>query len=160
MLDFTVTSIITILNIIILFLILRKLLFKPVTKFMADRTEKIQNTIEQAEKDKTQAKALLEQYEDQLKKAEGEAQDIIRAARDAARQESEQILAEGKAQAEALVANARKQLETDQRAAFARFKAQAAALVVAAAGQLLKRELKEDDSRRQAVVLLEELGKD
>jgi len=40
MLDFSITFFITILNIGVLYLILRAILFKPVTKFMENRTQR------------------------------------------------------------------------------------------------------------------------
>ena len=122
MLDFTVTFIITIINIAILFLILRAVLFKPVTKFMAERAKKIQDSIEQSEKDKTQAKAMLAQYEAHLKAAETEAEAIVHTAREHAQQEAEKIIAESRVQAEAVMANSRKQLEAERQAAAAVFR--------------------------------------
>jgi F-type H+-transporting ATPase subunit b len=158
MLDFSVTLVITILNLVILFFILRAILFKPVTKFMDARTRKIQESIDQAEKDRTQAKALQRKYEDQLNAAKAEAAELLSAARGNAQAEADRITAEGKAQAEQLLDRTRKQLAAEQQAALALFQSQAAALVLAAAGRLLQRELTQEDSRRQAALLLEELG--
>ncbi|MCL2472150.1 MAG: ATP synthase F0 subunit B [Treponema sp.] len=157
MLNFSVTFLITIINITILFFILRAVLFKPVTKFMADRSKRIQDSIEQSEKDKNQAKALLAQYEAQLKTAETEAEAIIRAARENAEAEAEKIIAESRVSAEAAMVNARKQLETEQRAALAIFRKEAATLVVAAAGRLVEREIKAEDSQHYADMLLGEI---
>jgi len=157
MLDFSVTFIITIINIAILFFILRAVLFKRVTKFMADRSKRIQDSIEQSEKDKTQAKALLAQYQAQLETAEVEAETIIKAAREHARAEAEKIIAESRVSAEAALTNARKQLETEQRAALAVFRKEAAALVAAASGRLVGRELKSEDNRYCAEMLLAEI---
>jgi F-type H+-transporting ATPase subunit b len=153
------TFLITIVNIGILFFVLRAVLFKPVTKFMEDRSKKIEDAIVQSEKDKSEARLLLQQYEDQIKRAGEEADTIIRSARETAREQSDRIVAEGKAAAEKLLANARTQLETEQNAAMALFRAEAAALVVAAASQLIQRELNQDDNRRLAGLLLQELGK-
>ncbi|GHV89856.1 hypothetical protein AGMMS50268_03590 [Spirochaetia bacterium] len=153
------TFLITILNIGILFFILRAILFKPVTKFMADRAKKIEDAIAQAEKDKSQSRQLLQQYEDQLKQAEAEADAIIRSAREHAQQQADRVVAEGKAQAENILANARRQIEAEQQAALVLFKAEAAALVVSAASQLLQRDLNQEDNRRLAGLLLQELGK-
>jgi len=158
MLDFSVTLAITIVNIVILFFILRAILFKPVTKFMEGRTRKIQESIDQAEKDKIQAKVLLKKYEDQINAAKAEAAELVNAARMNAQAEADRITAEGKAQAEQLLERTRKQLAAEQQAAMALFQSQAAALVLAAAGRLLQRELTQEDSRRQAALLLEELG--
>jgi F-type H+-transporting ATPase subunit b len=158
MLDFSVTLAITIVNLVILFFILRAILFKPVTKFMEARTGKIQDSIDQAEQDRKEAKALLLKYEDQLRSMESEAAEIIRVAREKARAEADRIAAESKAQAEQLMERTRKQLAVEQEAAMALFQSQAAALVLSAAGRLLKREITQEDSRRQAAMLLEELG--
>jgi F-type H+-transporting ATPase subunit b len=153
------TVLITIINIGILFFVLRAILFKPVTKFIEARSKKIEDAIAQAEKDKAQSKQLLQQYEDQLKQAEAEADAIIRAARETARQQANQIVAEGKAAADNLAANARRQLEAEKQAALVLFKAEAAALVVSAASRLLQRDLNQEDNRRMAGLLLQELGK-
>ncbi|MCL2763443.1 MAG: ATP synthase F0 subunit B [Treponema sp.] len=158
MLDFSVTFIITIINIAILFFILRAILFKPVTKFMAERALRIQNSIDQAEAEKTQAHKLLEQYQDKLQAADAEAAAIITAARAKAEAEAKGIIAEGKAAAQALTEAGRKQIESEQQAAFARFKLESAALVMAAAARLVQREFASDDKRRYANLLLEELG--
>jgi F-type H+-transporting ATPase subunit b len=152
------TFLITIVNIGVLFFVLRAVLFKPVTKFMEARTKKIEDSIAQTEKDKNQAKLLLQQYEDQLKKAEVEADGIIHAARETAQQQAAGIIAAGKEAAENLVTNARSQIESDQKAAMARFRAEAAGLVIAASGQLLLREISKEDPRRYAGELLAELG--
>jgi F-type H+-transporting ATPase subunit b len=153
-----VTFFFTLVNIGILFFILRAILFKPVSKFMEDRAKKIRDAIDQAEKDKTQAKHILEQYEDQLKNAEAEAETIIRAARESAQHESDRIIAEGKAEAETLMDRTRRQLEAERQTALARFRTEAAALVVAASSRLVARDLNQEDNRRYAGMLLEELA--
>jgi F-type H+-transporting ATPase subunit b len=153
-----VTFLVTLVNIGVLFIVLRAILFKPVTKFMADRTKKVEDTLAQAEKEKNQAKQILAAYEDQLKKAEGEAEEIIRNARENADRESARLAAEGKTLAENMVAAARRQIEAEQQAAMTVFKAEAAALVVAAASRLLRRDLNQEDNRRLAASLLAEIA--
>ena len=156
MLDFSVTFVITIINIVILVFILRAILFKPVTKFMADRARRVEESIEQSERDKNQAKDLLAQYEARLKTAETEAGAIIRAAKEQAQAEAEKIIFESRISAEVILANARKQLEMEQKAAVAAFRKDAAVLVLAASSRLMRREIKAEDSRRYADLLVEE----
>lgn len=158
MLDFSVTFIITLLNIAFLFFILRLVLFKPVTKFMDERAKKVQDARDQAEKDKNQAGALLAQYQEQLKKAEEAGAEIVRAARETAQEEADRIIAEGKAEAAKLLDRARRQTAAEEAAAMMVFKAEAAALVLAAASRLMRREFANDDVREQAALLLQELG--
>jgi len=157
MLNFSVTFLITILNITVLFLILKAVLFKPVTKFMAERAQRIQGSIDQAEKDKQTAQQILARYEDRLKAAEAEAAEIIRAAREQAETEAQIILAESRREAERVADTVRAKLETDRLAAMAIFKAEAAALVVRASGRLLRRELAGAEQQRYAAEALEQI---
>ena len=155
MLDFSVTFIITILNIVILTLILRLILFKPVTKFMAERAKRVQDSIDQSERDKAEAKAMLSRYEDKLKSARAEADDIIRNAKEKAQEEAARITGEGRAAAETTMQNARKQIDAERDAAMESFKKEAAVLVTAASGRLLAREIKDDDNLHLAEQLLD-----
>ncbi|MDR3122587.1 MAG: F0F1 ATP synthase subunit B [Treponema sp.] len=152
------TFLVTIVNITILFFVLRAFLFKPVAKFMEDRTNKVRASLDQAEQERVQAKGLLQQYEDQLRRIDEEATELLRAARESARAEADRIIAEGKAQAARLLEKGRKQLEAEQRSAVAVFRANAAALALNAAGKLIRRELNSDDNRFQAELLLKELA--
>jgi F-type H+-transporting ATPase subunit b len=153
------TFLLTLINVGILFFVLRAILFKPVTKFMEARSESIRSSVEQAEKEREDAQALLGQYQERLKKAEDEAAGIVRVAREAAQAEADRTLAEAKDAAERVLANARKQIESDRQAAAALFRAEAAALVISASSRFLRRELNQEDSRCFAGTLLEELGK-
>jgi F-type H+-transporting ATPase subunit b len=152
------TFLVTLVNVAILFVILRAVLFKPVTAFMAERSKKIEESLAAAEREKVQARQFLEQYQRQLKKAGEEAEAIIRSAQESAGQEAERIIAEGKAQAESVIAAARGRIDSEKLAAQALFKAEAAALVVAAAGRLLTRDLNQEDNRRLAAGLLREIS--
>jgi F-type H+-transporting ATPase subunit b len=150
------TFLITIINVGVLFFVLRAVLFKPVTKFMEDRSAKIADALAQSEKERNQAKAMLTQYEEQLKNAESETVTIIRAAKENAKIEADRIIAEGKQTAENILSNAKKQIEAEQHAALAEFRKEAAELVILAAGGLVKRELKAEDNKQYAEMLLKE----
>ena len=154
MLDFSVTFVITIVNIAILFFILRAILFKPVTKFMDERSKRVQDSIEQSEKDKANARALLAEYEAQLKTAGTEAENIIRKAREDAKAEAEKIISEGKISAGTALEKAQKQIESEHQAAILKFRQEAASLVVEATGRLLGREIRSEDSKQYAEKLI------
>ena len=158
MLDFSVTFIITLINLTILFFILRAILFKPVTKFMAERAKRIADSIDQAEKDKASSKELLVEYEDKLKGAEAEAEEIIKTAREKSEKLAERIAAEGKREAENMIASARKQIAAEHQAAAAKFTVEAAALVMAASAKLAARDFGGDDNKRYVKILLDELS--
>ncbi|MDR2246108.1 MAG: F0F1 ATP synthase subunit B [Treponema sp.] len=158
MLDFSVTFFFTLINLGVVFFILQAILFKPVTKFMEDRSKKIQEDSEQAEQDRERVKSLATQYEERLRKAGAEADALISNARELAEKEAAGIIHSGKAEAVRIVAAGRAQLEMERKAAMTQFRAEAVALVVAASSRLLRREVSGEDARCQAAMLLKELG--
>lgn len=158
MLDFSVTFIITIINITILFLILRVILFKPVTKFMAARAKGVQDSIDSAEKDKALARETLSQYEKKLENVEAEARTILESARKDAESQSKRIIADGKREAGELIASAHKQIDAEYRAAMTKFRLDAASLVVTASEKLISMDFTDEDNLRYVNNLLEELA--
>jgi F-type H+-transporting ATPase subunit b len=158
MLDFSVTFIITIINITILFFLLRALLFKPVSKFMAERAKRVQDSIEQAQNEKEEATKLHVEYEKKLKEAEAESREILKTARENAERQAEQIIAEGRREAQDAVNTALRQIETESQAALAKFKLEAAALVIAVSAKLAAKDFSGDDNRRYVNMLLDELS--
>ena len=158
MLDFSVTFVITIINITLLFLILRAILFKPVTKFMAERAKRVQNSIEQAQRDKEEAAKLLAEYETRLKNTEAETREILKTARENAERQAELIIAEGRREAREAVDTALKHIETERQAALAKFKLEAAALVMAVSAKLAAKDFSGDDNRRYVNMMLDELS--
>ena len=124
---------------------------------METRAKSIQNSIEQAEKDKTMAQKMVEQYQNMLKHAEEEADGIIRAAHEHAEADAERIIHQSKMEAERITDTARARLETDRMAAMALFKAEAATLVLTAAGRLIGRELAGPEQERFAAETLDKI---
>jgi len=157
MLEFSVTLLITVINIVFLTFILRKILFKPVTKFMTGRTKQVQDSLEQAEKEKQNAKEVLGLYEKRLANAEADADQIIQSAHEQAKADAQRIINAGKAEAERITETARINLERERNAAMALFKVEAASLVVQAASRLLKRELAGAEQQHYAAEALDQI---
>ncbi|MDR0685260.1 MAG: ATP synthase F0 subunit B [Spirochaetaceae bacterium] len=158
MLDFSVSFFFTLVNIAVLFIALRAILFKPVTKFMEERTAKVAAEIENAAKEKDEAKTLRQMYEEKVKNAGAEAARLAKETREAAEKQAADIISDAKIQGEGIVESARRQIQAERQAAFAAFRAEAAALVVAAAGRLLRRDYSGEDARAHAELVLRELG--
>jgi F-type H+-transporting ATPase subunit b len=151
-LDFTFLW--TLVNLLVLFLFLKKFLFGRVGAFLDKRAEGIAAEREAAAKDREEAKRARLLFEEKLAKADEEAAVILREAREKAEAASGAILAEAKANAESIAANARAQIEAEKEAAFLVFKAEAAALVIQASGKLLERNLSNEDNRTFVASLL------
>ncbi|MDR2509757.1 MAG: ATP synthase F0 subunit B [Spirochaetaceae bacterium] len=147
LIDFSVTFLFTILNIALLCFVLRAVLFKPVSRIIEARKEKIQNDIDTAAADREEAKRLCAEYEEKVNGLEDEARKITAETRLSAEERAAAIIAEGKAQADALIEAARKQIAAEKQTAYIVFKAEAAALVMRAASRLLGREITGEDAR-------------
>ena len=74
MLDFQVSTIVfTVINLLVLYFILRKLLFGRVNAVLEQRAARVKETIDSAEASKSQAEELRAEYEDKLTDARQEA---------------------------------------------------------------------------------------
>ncbi|MDR0526872.1 MAG: ATP synthase F0 subunit B [Spirochaetaceae bacterium] len=158
LIDFSVTFFWTILNIAILFLVLRAILFKPVTRFIKARAAKIESELSLAAKEREEVKRLMADYEARMNASNEELRLMSENSRRAAEERAGAIIAEGKAQADALVAAARKQIDAEKHAALLLFKSEAASLIMRAASRLLRREISGEDARRAAENALAELS--
>jgi len=102
LLDFSVTFLITIANLAILVLVLRKLLWKPVTDFMDARSRKVREELEGAAASRARAEELEARYESLLANAEAEGEWVVKDAEDRAREEYRRIVASAEADAAAI----------------------------------------------------------
>ena len=100
-------------NIIILFVLLRIFLFKPLNKMKEERTRTIQENLDSAEKARTEAEELKEQYENTIGEAKEEAKNIIMKAHDDAESERAAIIKKAHEVADQKVAEADKEIENE-----------------------------------------------
>ncbi len=87
MLKFDLNFLWTIINLILFFVLMRFLLFKPIKKILTQRQEMIDNQFKDAENAKEQADLLKSQYESELAGVENKKNQIINDARSDAKTE-------------------------------------------------------------------------
>ena len=97
-------------NTFVCFLILYYLLYKPVKKFMSDRSKKIEDKIKQAEQKLHDADNLKNQYELLLKQAEDEGNKLL----EIKRKEAKKILDAAKAEAHEIKKRAKIEIDMDK----------------------------------------------
>jgi len=155
-LNFSVTFLITIVNFFVLFLVLRKLLFKPVTNFMDARAKKIKDSLGEAAILKAQAEEKAARYETLMATADAEVGRIVKEGEDRAREEAKALL--DKANAEAAEARRRGEeaAELEREKARQELAGDIAALASEVAGKLIGRAAVAED-KRAAEVLVREL---
>ncbi|MBP1737454.1 MAG: synthase, subunit b [Oscillospiraceae bacterium] len=147
-----------VLNLIILFVVLRKLLFKPVTEFMEKRTNAIKASIDDAEAQKTAAYALKAQYEQQLSEAKGTMENMIDEATAKANRRSEQIIAAAQEEAGVLLANARVEIERERQKMLREIRVQVVELAIGAASKVVESNMDTGSNKVIVDKFLDEAG--
>ena len=89
-------------NLVVLYLLMRHFLFKPVTAMMEQRTKAIEDGLSQAEAAKQAAQALDQENEARLAQVRGQADQIVAQAKLQGQREYDQIISSAQADAQAM----------------------------------------------------------
>jgi F-type H+-transporting ATPase subunit b len=135
-------------NFFILLYILQRLLYKPFLAKMAERTNAIKQSLEQAEVARATAARQQEENEVRLRAAYAEAAAIREQAVKEAADESRKHIEAAQAQAHKLVDDTKAQLDAEIRRARDELRREVSDLAVAVAEKLVRRTLREEDHRR------------
>ncbi|MBP5426479.1 MAG: F0F1 ATP synthase subunit B [Clostridiales bacterium] len=114
MFNFGPTFIWTMLNLIVMYVVLKKLLFKPIMKIMEDRENSIKKQIDDAEQLQNDAKVYKTRYKEQLDNAQKDGESIIKEAKEAAQKECEHMIEETRREAEKIIMKARGEIEEER----------------------------------------------
>lgn len=147
-----------ILNVVVLFLLLRTFLYKPVRKFMQDREAKFAREREQIDASRTTADALKSQYELSMKNAKLEAEKLAEAKLRSAEHEADDLRRKAKQDAQVLLTDAMAQAVTERDGLLTELKSQTAELAVDIAEKILEREVKPEDHQRVIDSFFDKIG--
>ncbi|HEZ7985351.1 MAG TPA: F0F1 ATP synthase subunit B [Ruminococcus sp.] len=145
-------------NLLLLFIVLKIFLFKPVNKIMDERTRSIQNDIDSAKKSMEEAEALKQQYTEDLSNAKEEARRIVMKAQDDAAAEKAVLMQRSKEDADKLVADANKAIENERRRVLQQAQSQIADLAIEAASKIIGENVDDEKNRRIVDKFLSEEG--
>jgi F-type H+-transporting ATPase subunit b len=135
-------------NIIILFVLLKIFLFKPINKMKNARTQSIQKDIDDAAKAKQEAEELRQQYEGSISEAKEEANRIIMKAHDDAETERARIIQSSHEEADEIVNSASETIENERRRVLQQAQSQIADLAIEAASKIVGANLDDEKNRR------------
>lgn len=102
------------LNVIILAVVLIFILYRPVKRFMQQRTQRIQNEIETAQTEREEAQELKELYEGKLKDIDREREEVLSQAYKKSMERSDHILKEAREEADHMVTRGLAELELER----------------------------------------------
>jgi len=148
----------TVLNVLILFLLLRKFLYNPVMNVIAERQKRIDAAMAAAETSKQEAAAALNTAQNKLRNVDTEAAARRTAYEQQAEKEKQLLLAEAQKQADAIVAEGKQNAEAERQRKLREADAQTTALARAMCEKLLERNLTEQDDAHLLDDLLEKAG--
>ena len=145
-------------NLLILFLLMKKFLFKPVRKMMLDRENEVKAMYEGAEKSKSEAERPKAEYESRLSSAKTEAEDIVKSATRSAALKSEEIIADAHTRAQEIIERADKQIEAERRNAENQLKNEVSDIALLVATKVIESELDEEKHRELIDSFIAEMG--
>lgn len=149
LLDIHVGTIIwTIITFVVVLIILKSTVWKPLLAALDEREKRISDALESSEKAREEAQAALAEHQKMLDGAEGEAREIVRQSREAAEKVHQDIVDQARADAQQTVEQARRSIESEKRAAIAELRREMADLAVQAAGALIEANLDDEGNRR------------
>ncbi len=134
-------------NLLILYRLLKRFLYKPVKKVLAERQAAIDERYAAADSAKEAADAARTEWESKMEGAKAEATDRIREATESANRRSEQILTDAREQADRLLQQTATQIELERQKADASVKEEIVTVSALLAEKMLQREIKADDHR-------------
>ncbi|MBR5426620.1 MAG: F0F1 ATP synthase subunit B [Clostridiales bacterium] len=137
MAHYLVTGLVTIINLLVAFLILKFALFKPLMKVMKARKEAVSKEISGAEEKEKQASEKLDEATKKLDASHEEAMQIIADARTQAEKQSETIIETAKKEAQEIRDRAEEDAKRSKKAMMEEMKDEVADLAVSIAGRIL-----------------------
>ena len=152
--------VISLANLTILFLILKKFLFKPVKNVLEQRQQTLDSKYDAAERSVVEAESSKKQWEEKLRSAEEEAETIIRTASEDAKNHGNRIVAEARDQAEGIVRQARSTAELERRSAEEDIKREIIDVSAVLTEKILGREINMQDHRTMIDSFIAEIGDD
>lgn len=127
----------TIVNLIVLYLLMRRFLFGPIQNTIEKRKEMIDSKFNQAKEEQIRAQQMKTQYQGLMANAKEESTKIVERAREQAKSEYEGKLENAKTQADKMLEAARKNLESEREKMLHELESQISTLAMCAARKVI-----------------------
>ena len=149
---------ISLINLILLFLIVKKFLFKPVKKVLTARQNELDEQYAEAKRAEEEANANRVAWEKKKEDLSHEADAILQSATESAKYRSEKMVAEAKDRADSIVRQAEVEAELERKKATATIKREIVEVSGALTEKMLRREINTQDHHQLIDSFIEEIG--
>jgi F-type H+-transporting ATPase subunit b len=149
----------TLVTFVVLLVLLAKFAFKPIAQALDRRGETIKKSIEEAEKQRADAKKLMEDYQKQIAEARNEAGKIIEESRQLGERVRKEVVEKANAEASAVAQRAQEEIVRQKEKGIQELKDTVANLSVQIASKVIEKEVNEATHRQLIDNLIKDLGK-
>ncbi len=150
----------SLLNLVLLFLLIKKFLYKPVKRMLETRANTIRSEYDAAKQAHEQAMSDKTEYEEKLRGAKAEADNVIKSAVSIAGEREKEILAEAKLKAEGIVRQAESEAELERKKAEDGIRREIVEVSSLLTEKMLEREVSAEDHQRFIDSFIESIGDD
>lgn len=154
------TLIFTWVNLLILYLVMKKFFFGKIQDMLDKRREEVDETYHKAETAESEANALKTEYDLKIAEATETAEAIVSNAVKTARAKETEIVSEARDKAAATMASAEAKIEIDRQKALNEVKEDISSMAVEIASKVIEREIQAQDHERLIDEMINQLSKE
>ena len=145
-------------NLVILFLLVKKFLFGPINNILKKRDNEIEMQYESAKQSETDANNLKNEWEQKIKGASEKADSILEDATSNANARGEQIISEAQKRADGIIKQAHDEAQLEYKKATDSIKREIVEVSEALTQKILEREINKEDHHRLIDSFIENIG--
>lgn len=150
--------VVSLINLVLLFLIVKRFLYKPVKKMLENRQNEVDKRYSDAEKANNEALENKKNYEEKLSAASVEADGIIQSAVDTAKAREKEIVSDAKLKAEGIILKAENDAKLAMLKAEDSIKQEIIDVSTVLAEKMLEREISEQDHKDLIDSFIDNIG--
>ena len=152
------TMIFTWVNMLILFTVVKKLLFKPINNILNRREAEVKQIYDEANVANEKAMSLEKEYSEKMAQAREEAGEIIKQATLTAQKREKEIIESAHEEVASMTRRAETQIAQERKKAYQEIKNEISDISVAIAGKMVQREIKAEDHEALISQFIENVG--
>lgn len=149
----------TVITFVCLLFILKKLAWKPILSALSDREKLIMDSLDKAEKARTEFERLTEENKIRMAKAEEDAQKIIAQGREYAEKIKAQVVEESRHEAKKMIEDATAAIERKQQESFNNLREQIAEIAVNSAEKIIRENLDKEKQLKIVDKYIQDISK-
>lgn len=138
------------LNIVLLFVLVRSLVYKPVRKFMDARTARVNAAAQDAADKAAEADARQAEYEQKLADADARCASMLASSKQDAQREAAQILSDAREEADRILTDAQAEARREREEALQGMQSEIVDLAFGISEKLLSRSIRDADNEKLA----------